>query len=159
MLGAGGSARAIVRALDQLEVASITVVARRADAAAEVTAAARPDLARTAPWSEAVELAGTADVVVNCTPAGMAGEDVLPGASFGPGQLVMDLIYQPPTTPLLDNARAAGAVAWGGLGMLVLQAAASFGIWTGLEPPVDVMSAAAVRAIGSTAGAHVPKES
>lgn len=158
VLGAGGSARAIVRALEQLVVSEVTIVARRTEVATEVTSAAKPGFARLAPWDRAVELAQEAGVVVNCTPVGVGGEDVLPGATFRPGQLVLDLIYHPPSTPLLDNARAAGAVAWGGLGMLVLQAAASFAIWTGQEPPVDMMSAAAVRAIGSTGGSHVPKE-
>lgn len=158
VLGAGGAARAIVRALEDLDVGEVSVVARRAEAAEEVASSAAPGFARAAPWERAQALAEASGVIVNCTPLGMRGEDVLPGASFREGQLVLDLIYQPPTTPLLDNARAAGAVAWGGLGMLVLQAAASFGIWTGQDPPTDVMSAAAVRAIGSTGGAHVPKE-
>lgn len=158
VLGAGGAARAIVRALEELGVGEVSVVARRAEAAEEVASSAHPGFARAAPWERAQALAEASGVIVNCTPLGMRGEDVLPGALFREGQLVLDLIYQPPTTPLLDNARAAGAVAWGGLGMLVLQAAASFGIWTGQDPPMDVMSAAAVRAIGSTGGAHVPKE-
>jgi shikimate dehydrogenase len=62
---------------------------------------------------------------------------------------VVDLIYQPPSTSMVERARAAGADAWGGLGMLVHQAAASFRIWTGQDPPIGTMSAAAVRAIGS----------
>jgi shikimate dehydrogenase len=45
-------------------------------------------------------------------------------------------------------ARAAGAVAWGGLGMLIHQAAASFRIWTGQDPPLETMSAAALHALG-----------
>lgn len=158
VLGAGGAARAIVRALEELGVGKVSVVARREEAAEEVAGSAHPGFAHAAPWERAQALAEASGVIVNCTPLGMRGEDVLPGASFREGQLVLDLIYQPPTTPLLDNARAAGAVAWGGLGMLVLQAAASFGIWTGQDPPTDVMSAAAVRAIGSTGGAYVPKE-
>ena len=158
VLGAGGAARAIVRALEELGVGEVSVVARREEAAESVAGSARPGFARAAPWERARALAEASGVIVNCTPLGMRGEDVLPGASFHEGQLVVDLIYQPPTTPLLDNARAAGAVAWGGLGMLVLQAAASFGIWTGQDPPTDVMSAAAVRAIGSTGGVHMPKE-
>ncbi|MBK5229426.1 MAG: shikimate dehydrogenase [Actinobacteria bacterium] len=158
VLGAGGAARAIVRALEELDVGEVSVVARREEAAEEVAGSAHPGFARAAPWESAQAIAEDSGVIVNCTPLGMRGEDVLPGVPFHEGQLVLDLIYQPPTTPLLDNARAAGAVAWGGLGMLVLQAAASFGIWTGQDPPTDVMSAAAVRAIGLTGGAHMPKE-
>ena len=54
-------------------------------------------------------------------------------------------------TPLVEAARAQGAEAWGGVGMLVHQAAGALRIWTGLKPPLEVMSAAAVRAIGRRA--------
>jgi shikimate dehydrogenase len=48
----------------------------------------------------------------------------------------------PPLTDLVRRARSAGAHAEGGVGMLVAQAAEAFAIWTGLEPPLDVMRAA-----------------
>jgi shikimate dehydrogenase len=76
-------------------------------------------------------------------------DDPVPGATFHSGQLVADLVYDPPTTPLVSRARAAGADAWGGVGMLVHQAASSFRIWTAADPPLEAMSAAAVHAIGS----------
>jgi shikimate dehydrogenase len=74
--------------------------------------------------------------------------DPLIGAPFRHDHVVIDLIYQPPATPMVDRAREAGADAWGGLGMLVRQAAMSFQIWTGMDAPVETMSAAAIRAIG-----------
>ena len=49
--------------------------------------------------------------------------------------------------PLVAAAREAGAAAFGGLGMLIHQAALSFEIWTGQPPPSSVMSAAALAAI------------
>ena len=52
---------------------------------------------------------------------------------------------------LLERARAAGAQAWGGLGMLVRQAAASFTIWTGHDPPLELMSAVALHGLRSRA--------
>ena len=52
-----------------------------------------------------------------------------------------------PTTPLLEAAAARGAAAVDGLGMLVHQAALAFQLWTGHEPPLDVMRAAA-RSVG-----------
>ncbi|MDQ3951675.1 MAG: hypothetical protein M3279_01745, partial [Actinomycetota bacterium] len=104
-----------------------------------------------AEWRDAAPLARGMDLVVNATPVGSGGEDVLPEARFRRGQLVVDLIYVPPSTPLVDAARAAGAEAWGGLGMLVRQAAASFTIWTGQAAPLEAMSAAAVHAIGGHA--------
>jgi shikimate dehydrogenase len=79
---------------------------------------------------------------------GVAGEDPLPEARFHAGQTVVDLTYKPATTPMLDRARGSGASAWGGLGMLVRQAAESFRIWTGQPAPLETMSAAAIRAVG-----------
>ena len=60
---------------------------------------------------------------------------------------MFDLVYNPSLTPLMAAARSRGARAVGGLTMLVHQAAASFNLWTGLEAPVDVMMAAAQRAL------------
>jgi shikimate dehydrogenase len=56
-------------------------------------------------------------------------------------------VYDPVETPLLAAARRRGAVPVNGLGMLVHQAAHAFRRWTGEEPPVEVMSAAAVAAL------------
>lgn len=155
VLGAGGAARAVVKALGDLGAAEIVVAARDRDRGAAVAGIgkAHSDAATSyIEWERAAALAPDVDAVVNATPLGMSLEDALPGARFSPSQLVVDLVYSPPITPLLDRARAAGASAWGGLGMLVCQAAASFRIWTSQDPPAEVMSAAAVRAIGSGHG-------
>jgi shikimate dehydrogenase len=58
--------------------------------------------------------------------------------------LVVDLLYRPILTPMQTAARAAGATAFGGLGLLLHQAALSFELWTGRTPPLEVMSAAAL---------------
>jgi shikimate dehydrogenase len=58
--------------------------------------------------------------------------------------LVVDLLYDPPTTDLVQRAKEAGAMALGGLGHLLEQAALSFELWTGTPAPLDVMSAAAL---------------
>jgi shikimate dehydrogenase len=68
-------------------------------------------------------------------------------ARLGPGQLIVDLIYAPAVTPLLAAARARSASAVNGLGMLIHQAALQFRLWTGEEPPLEVMSGAAVAAL------------
>jgi shikimate dehydrogenase len=83
-------------------------------------------------------------MVVNATPLGAAGERVplRPHAD----QVVVDLIYR--STPLLEEARAAGAEAHDGLGMLVRQAALALEIWTGQEAPIPAMAAAARSAVG-----------
>lgn len=143
ILGAGGAARAVARAVAGLGAERVVVAARRLAAAAAVASVAA---GAAAPWEEAGEIADAADVVVNATPLGAGSEDALPSARFRPGQLVVDIVYHPPSTPMIERARSAGADAWGGLGMLVHQAAASFRQWTGQDAPLEAMSAAAVRA-------------
>ncbi|HEV8206325.1 MAG TPA: shikimate dehydrogenase [Acidimicrobiia bacterium] len=138
VIGAGGAARAITHALGRVG-ARVTVAARRPDAARSA--------AGLAPAGDAVGLDGIAvegfDVVVNATPLGMDGEappfDV---AKLHTGQFVYDTVY-PAETPLVRDARARDLRAAGGLGMLVHQGALSFALWTGVEPPLDVMRAAA----------------
>jgi shikimate dehydrogenase len=77
------------------------------------------------------------DLIVNATPV---RDEVLvePHA----GQTVVDLAYGPEETALVAAARAAGCDVIDGLEALVRQGAASFRLWTGLEPPVEVMRAA-----------------
>jgi shikimate dehydrogenase len=83
------------------------------------------------------------DLVINATPLGGSGE-LLPLPPLGPGQLVVDLLYQPSMTATQVRARESGAAAFGGLGLLLHQAALSFELWTGTPAPLDVMSAAAL---------------
>ena len=59
-----------------------------------------------------------------------------------PGQTVVDLAYGPGETALVQAARAAGCSVVDGREALVRQGAASFRLWTGLEPPLEVMRAA-----------------
>ena len=77
------------------------------------------------------------DLIVNATPVRDA---VL--VSLEAGQTVFDLAYGPVETALAAAARAAGCTVVDGREALVRQGAASFRLWTGLEPPLDVMRAA-----------------
>lgn len=79
--------------------------------------------------------AADADLVVNATPV---RDEVL--VRLGPGQTLVDLPY--PVSATAEAARAAGAQVLDGLDVLVAQGAASFRLWTGLDPPVEVMRAA-----------------
>ena len=145
VLGAGGAARAVVKSLQRLDAGEITVAGRRADQL-DGFEGLGGDL-RTVSWNEVAGAARDADLVVNATPLGMNGEDPLPDTSLREGQVVVDLVYDPPQTPLVEKARAAGAAGWGGLGMLVHQAAASLRLWSGQEAPVEAMSVAAMHAL------------
>ncbi len=97
-------------------------------------------------------------VIVNATPIGTAGRtdtlrSIVPGGRelFHPGQIVYDMVYNPLETPLLADARAAGAETVSGIEMLIAQAARSFFIWTGREMPVDAVRDALMREIGRNA--------
>jgi shikimate dehydrogenase len=161
VLGAGGAARAVVKALDDLGAAEIVIAARSSDRGNALTELVGRARARVEPWDDAAALAAESFLIVNATPLGGGGENPLEQAAWRPDQVLIDLVYSPPTTPLAAAARAAGAPAWGGLGMLVRQAAASFQIWTGQDPPLETMSAAAVHAIGpssSTRPSGMPKK-
>lgn len=142
--GTGGAARAVVLALAETGAAEVVVVPGRS----EEKAAAAAALAGPAGRVGGAEEASDADLVVNATTLGMAGAPA--GLPFEPellkaGQLVVDIVY--PTTPFVDAARARGAAATTGLGMLLHQAAAAFRLWTGQDPPLEAMSAAAVDAL------------
>lgn len=144
VIGAGGAARAVVLALAGAGAGSVVVVNRTPEAA-ELAARLAGRAGRVGEAAEAAD----ADLVVNATPVGMGDDPLLPvdPVHLGPGQLVADLVYHPPRTPLLEAARERGAVAVNGLGMLIHQAAHAFRLWTGEEPPLEVMSAAAARAL------------
>jgi len=135
VLGAGGAARAVVRALAGAG-ARVTVCARRPERAALVAGVAEG--VATAEWGVQV----AADLVVNATPV----REALP-VRFAPEMLAVDMIYQAPETSFVSQARSAGARAFDGLGMLVHQAALSFALWTGVDAPIEIMRAAAESAL------------
>jgi shikimate dehydrogenase len=95
-----------------------------------------------------------ADLVVNATPVGMSLDDPspIPDSWLREGQVVLDMLYQRPETPLLRAAAQAGARGVNGLGMLVAQGALAIDIWAGgevaqLRTPRDVMRTAAEAAL------------
>jgi shikimate dehydrogenase len=141
VIGAGGAARAIALALGRAGAADVAVVNRTEEKA--VVAAA---LAGAAGRVGTVADVGGADLVVNATPIGML-DDGLPvdPVHLHQGQVVADAVYHPAITSLLAAAAERQAVTLGGLGMLVHQAAHSFRLWTGTEPPLRAMWAAAER--------------
>ncbi len=150
LFGAGGAARACALALARAGLTRI-VVALREPARARALADALdgyPTVVDVVAFDDAAEV--EADLVVNGTPLGAHGETIaLP--RVGPDALVVDLLYRPASTPLQQAARATGAKAFGGLGLLLHQAALSFELWTGRPAPLEVMSAAAVAAIADQA--------
>lgn len=155
VLGNGGSARAVVAALVELELATITVVGRRPEALAAFAADCSSWAPRlgTCTLDRPLEpLLASADLVVNTTPVGMNSDQ----CPLSPGQLavlrpmatVYDLIYVPRPTQLLRQAAARGCSTIDGLTMLVHQGAASLRLWSGRsDVPVAAMAAAAEAAL------------
>lgn len=149
LLGAGGAARAIaVAAADR---GAIVTIANRDVGKAE--ALARETAARAAGIAEAARGADY-EIVVNATSAGMAEVDArspLPLAALREGLVVMDIVYKPIETELIQEARRRGAIAIHGGRMLLHQAAGQFELYTGAPAPLAAMEAALNAQIGPSA--------
>ena len=140
VLGAGGSARAVVCGLAGAD-AEVVVIARRDDRARELAGEFGVGWRRFADLGRA-----TGDILVNATPVGMApGSDACPApdAAIAGHEVVFDLVVRPRPTALLRRAGELGKRVAPGLRMLIHQAAASFARWTGRPPPVAAMTEAA----------------
>jgi shikimate dehydrogenase len=153
VLGAGGSARAAAWALARqgarVEVWNRT--AERAEALVRELAGAVTETAGelSAVGSEQARGPGH-ELIVNCTAVGMPGDPADPFQALpvdperlGAEVIVVDLVYAGSDSELVQEARSRGAVVVDGLEVLVRQGAESLRIWTGLEPPLEVMREAA----------------
>ncbi|MDQ3370320.1 MAG: shikimate dehydrogenase [Myxococcota bacterium] len=146
VLGAGGAARAVAYGLR--EWGTLAVLARQPE---------RVTWTRAAPWSPEllVEAFSRADLVIDCTPAGLVEDheralvDSLPLDALKPSAWVATLIYHRPTL-LLERARERGHATLDGRAMLVHQAARAFTIWTGAPAPIDAMTRGLDAAIRGT---------
>ena len=147
VLGAGGGARAAVHALITMGFQRVVVFNRHLHRAEGLVkhfgrSAAHMEL-RAMPWHESViesELSRTR-VLINATSVGLGtDESPIPGELLPPDLLVMDMIYNPPETRLLRDAKAAGAAGlMNGETMLLQQGVDAFQLWTGQQAPVEVM--------------------
>jgi shikimate dehydrogenase len=140
VLGAGGVARGVLTALEDLGVDRVTVLTRRPEAA-EGLKELFPQV-KFQPFERVNDrdFVGTWDLLVNCTPVGMhpkGGQSPLP-KSPPASVMVLDTVYNPSPTRLVAEARASGCEAMDGLHMLATQAAHSLKIWFELpKPPVS----------------------
>ena len=130
IIGAGGAAKAVCHALAKLQVTHVRVWNRsleKIETLSQEIQVARWDLSQPSEPS----------IIIQCTPLGRLGEDPIPNICFDSTSIVVDLLYQ--HTPLLERVQQAGGLAINGLGMLIHQAAHSFGQWFQCSPPIAMM--------------------
>ena len=131
VLGAGGAARAVGLALEVVGVSDVTYVSR---SGAEGSAR----------WDLLPGLLSQGGLLVNATPVGTGSdESPVPADLLHPGLAVLDLVYRPSPTRLVHDARACGAVARSGAGVLLGQGWRSLEAWLGISVTVGVRAAMA----------------
>jgi shikimate dehydrogenase len=140
VLGAGGSARAVTYALVKGGW-RLTIAARRMEQAHQLESSFPNHKISIMDYSD-IPLS-TFHLLVNTTPAGMTpntNQSPLPENIALPKDIMIyDLVYNPRETTLVKNAHAKGLSATTGLGMLIEQAALAFELWTGHNPPRNIL--------------------
>ncbi len=143
VVGAGGSARAIVYALLN-DGWNVSLAARRIKQAQQLAQSFPNYQLLITNFNDLQPL--TFDLIVNTTPLGMSPNietSPLPESTvLSKSTFVYDLVYNPRETKLVKDARTQGLSATTGLGMLIEQAALAFQLWTGHNPPRDVLRTA-----------------
>lgn len=156
VVGAGGGGRAVVFGLLVMGAADVLIldrISKKAETLILDLEGHSSSRLRTRPLTSQtlIESARSADLLVNATPVGMwprMEESIWPEKVPLPrGLVVFDLVYNPPETRLLWQARKSGAHPIGGLAMLVGQGSLSFEQWTGKKAPTEVMRHACQRAL------------
>lgn len=143
LLGAGGAGRTAALKLASENARELFLVNRTANkvtALAEEISQRFPAVKVTVGYPNPNE---TVDLLLNATSLGLKPDDLLPldasWYSLGKAGAVYDMIYRPAETPLLKAARLAGCRIANGLGMLLYQGAKALELWSGQNPPIDVM--------------------
>ena len=148
VVGAGGASRAVIVAMCTSGARSVAAVNRTYLKAQELSEEFSPHFGDVAFFAAPLddsgrvsELMEQADIVINCSSAGMGNIEPLslPLDLLSQNCVVYDLVYKPSVTPLVRDSRALGLRAESGLGMLLYQGVDAFEIWTGENAPVEVM--------------------
>jgi shikimate dehydrogenase len=143
VLGAGGSARAVVYALAN-DGWNITITARRIEQMQQLVQSYPNCQIQITHLSSFILHAKRSSfaLLVNTTPLGMTpniDQSPFPAGISFPAAAIYDLVYNPRETRLVKDAHEQGLQAVTGLGMLIEQAALAFELWTGHNPPRDVL--------------------
>jgi shikimate dehydrogenase len=143
LLGAGGAGRTAALKLASEKVRELFLINRTNSKAAELASEIRqryPAVKINVGYPPADR---NADLVLNATSLGLKADDPSPfdttQYAFARTGAVYDMIYRPPETAFLKAARLAGRRTANGLGMLLYQGAQALELWSGLNPPIDVM--------------------
>jgi shikimate dehydrogenase len=145
LLGAGGSARAVIAAFSETKGINKITIANRTLEKARQLAKKGTDLGLECQVTEMDNIKGIAvksHLIVNTTSIGMdeeKEESLIGYEHISKNTIVYDIVYKPVVTNLLENARYAGADVVYGYEMLLEQGARAFEIWTDLRAPRDVM--------------------
>lgn len=151
LLGNGGAARGAALALLESQTRELMILGRATERIETLLAHLRQQhgvskvCGAVLGTPEARHLLAKADVVVNTTSVGLKSGDerrLIEVEDLPATALVMDMIFNPPLTPLLREARARGLCVLNGLSMLLYQGTLALELWTGQSAPEDVMRAA-----------------
>ena len=145
LIGAGGAARAIAFSLHHAG-ASVTVL-NRIEEIAMAESLAKDLGCPCGDFSKLADSVNEAEIVIQTTPVGMAntplaGKSLIPVELLRKGMTVMDIITTPRATKLLQEAEAQGCQVVYGDRMLLWQGVYKFKLYTGVEPPVEIMEQA-----------------
>lgn len=161
ILGAGGAARGVAMTLGAEGVGSFTIANRTIDRAKRLVKDLKKQFGKdiraiNLEYGEMSGIARESDLIVQCTTVGMLhGADeaktLLQAQDIPTNALVYDLVYNPASTILMNEASKAGAQTLGGLSMLIYQGAIAFELWTGKVAPIEVMFKAAREALRTKA--------
>lgn len=151
VLGSGGAARAVAVECAISGAETVNIVARNeesgkelADLISEKTEAQGVYFT----WKGSVPIPEGTEVLVNCTNVGLYPDENKPDITYEDirkNMTVCDVVFNPPETKFLKEAKARGAATVNGLGMLVNQAALNYCLWTENMAPKDMMKEALLR--------------
>lgn len=151
--GAGGAARSIAFQL-AADGAEITIVnrteGRAIELAKDISAAALSGSVTGRGFSGLKDLLQDANILINTTTLGMhpnVDTAIATAEDLHPDLTVFDIVYNPLETRLLREAKTSGAKTVSGVLMLVYQGAEAFRLWTGIEPPVELMKKTVLEAL------------
>lgn len=154
ILGAGGAARAIAVEIALAGAATITVVNRGETRGQELVTLLNEKVkvpTQFVLWEGDYHVPPESEVVINATSIGLGDAEArvpLAMESLESDMVVADVVFNPPETRLLREAKARGCPTLDGLGMLVNQAVIGFQIWTGRNADPLVMREALEEFLG-----------